>query len=1022
MSETTIGSIVGFLRLDADQFHREIVKAITEVEVLDGKRASVTLDVDSSGVDASMDRVASSSRNVTRRLDDLTSSSRRLTDASDRVRLAEVKLAEVHERRNSKLSQIIAAEKALALAMRAQQDAIFDTYSANLDLADSNDEVEKSATKVERQSRQASRGVGALVTAVVALGPALVPLAAGVAGLALGFGGLGIAGAAAVFGIMSDVKAATAVGLTYRSETERLKTTLEGVGRVASANLLGSYQAIVQDLVDRTPVLTREIDALSNMAGRAGANLTGGLLSAFVALSPLIRDAATYVVGLTSRFEAAMSGPGIVAFGDYVRSVFPQVMQTVEELVTAGAHLVEAYAPLGLGTLSLLRLFADVINAIPVDVLAAIAPLATGVFVAFSLWQRISPIVDAAGRGLERVGASAQTAAVGMRALNIATGVIGAALAVLTFVFMNNAEQQRQAEQAANDYADALGRSNGVIDESIRKMTAKKLADEGVLDAARQLGFNLNDVTEAALGNTEAMARVNAHAAAVRQSYVDAGQAGGDFSATQGDVAGQMDKVTGAIGATNGELDAGRQKQLDLAAASSDTASSFSSEATAAENLADRYSTSAATYSAVIASQQQLADKAEAATLKMQLENDAAGLLKQSLDLLNGENMNVAQAQNSFERGQLTLASPIKQAQQQLADAQKRAGEVAADTGKKSAGGAAAVAKAQLSLTQAQDHLTRVQSTGKATAEQLASAQDRVERATLNLSTAQGKASSTTGGATKAQRDAADAAVAQAKANLAAAKSLTGSGDAAVTNRANLLNLASGAALVAEKFGDQKDSAEAGRKKLIELRDQIVKNAVAQGMNKDEVVKYIDSVLKIPASVPPTKADADTSAAKRKLSDLRTEIRETMKDRRATMFIDVATNVGSAVANITGTIGAIGATVRAKGGPIPGFAGGGKLRGPGTGTSDSIVAVVRQTGKPVMVSTGEYVSTESSTKRNEAALAAGNRGATLAVAGQGGGWDEDAVRMLAREMARQIRQLPAPITDVRDIQTAAMER
>ena len=115
--------------------------------------------------------------------------------------------------------------------------------------------------------------------------------------------------------------------------------------------------------------------------------------------------------------------------------------------------------------------------------------------------------------------------------------------------------------------------------------------------------------------------------------------------------------------------------------------------------------------------------------------------------------------------------------------------------------------------------------------------------------------SSTTGAATKEQKAAAAAAVAQAEAQLAAAKALTGNSEAAVTNRANLLNLASGAALVAQKYGDQKDSAEAGRLKLIELRDAIIKNAVAQGMNKDEVTKYINEVLKIPASVPPTKAD-----------------------------------------------------------------------------------------------------------------------------------------------------------------------
>ncbi len=61
------------------------------------------------------------------------------------------------------------------------------------------------------------------------------------------------------------------------------------------------------------------------------------------------------------------------------------------------------------------------------------------------------------------------------------------------------------------------------------------------------------------------------------------------------------------------------------------------------------------------------------------------------------------------------------------------------------------------------------------------------------------------------------------------------------------------------------------------------------------------------------------------------------------------------------------------------YATGGKLVGPGTGTSDSMLA---------RVSNGEYVSTAASTSRNEAALAAGNRGARLMAFAKGGKvWD-----------------------------------
>lgn len=807
--ETSIGSIVGFLRLDADQFHRELVQAISEVEALDGKRAHVKIDVDSSNVDASMDRTGA------------------------------------------------AAER-----------------------------TERSLAKVDRQSRQSQRGIGALATAIIALGPALVPIAAGATGLAAAFGGMGIAGVAAVFGIRDEMERGTSIGLAYRGSVDDARDSMLRLARTSAANVLGSFQTVVRQLVDSTPRLTRQVGELSTMTGKAGASLAGGLLSAFMALEPLMRDAAVYVVNLTARFQGAMSGGGIKAFGDYIRSVFPQVVADLESVVTAASHLIQALAPLGLGTLSMLGMLSDLISALPVDVLERIAPLATGVYLGFQAWQGLSGIVTSFGTALQHLGATAAQAATAMRVLNIATGIIGAALGVLTVIFSNNAEANRQAEQAANDYADALRRSNGVVDESIRQMTAKKLADEGVLDAGRKLGVNLSDITDAALGNADAQARVNAVLDAQKdklKTTVGGAKSGVRANTELGDSA---EKVTGAIDGTNAALTAGIQKNKDIAAASAQTHTALSNEAVVVSTLAARYGMSVATYQAVKGATEKQAQAHAQATAKMQLENDAAGLLKQSLDALAGKSLSTAQAQNGFDRAIVGLTQSTRNAK-------------------------GAIDKTKTSLS--------------------------------------------------------------------------GMGEAAVTNRGNLLNLATQANGVATAVANQTGSTEKGRQKLIAMRDQIIKTATAQGMNRDEVQKFIDTVLKVPTKVPPTKADADTKAAKTKMADLKAEIIDTMRDRQANMFISVTSNVQSAVATVQSAISAIGASVRRRdGGPIPGYAGGGKLRGPGTGTSDSIMAVVRETGRPVMVSTGEYVSTAASTARNERALEAGNRGATLGVVGDGG--------------------------------------
>jgi hypothetical protein len=89
---------------------------------------------------------------------------------------------------------------------------------------------------------------------------------------------------------------------------------------------------------------------------------------------------------------------------------------------------------------------------------------------------------------------------------------------------------------------------------------------------------------------------------------------------------------------------------------------------------------------------------------------------------------------------------------------------------------------------------------------------------------------------------------------------LDGNSEAAVNNRGNLLQLVQSAQLSAEAFGTMTGSSEDARQKLIQQRDAIINNATANGMNRDAVVNYIDSIMKIPASVPPTKVQVDQAS------------------------------------------------------------------------------------------------------------------------------------------------------------------
>jgi hypothetical protein len=442
MGETNAGSIVGFLRMDADSFNRTIDEAIARIDNLERKSPDVKVTADTAGVEA-------------------------------------------------KLAAVAASE----------------------------DKVDSGNKKVASSSNDASKGLGLMSMAIVGLGPAIVPLAAGAAGLAVGFGAMGTAGILAIVGISREMKAGTPLGGAYTTMVGTLSGDLTTLGHTAAAGVLGPFQTEVANLQGQMPALNSVIGEFSVITGKTAGNLMQGLVAAFIALEPLARDVGVYVLDLSGKFATLMTGSGVVSFGDYIRSVFPQVMQTVESVVTAAVHLVAALAPLGMGTLGMLRVFSDLIGALPVDVLSNLATVAVPVFVGFKAFGLLSGGITAVGTALQGVGVSAETAAVGMRALNIAAGAVGAVIAIAMFAFTSHASSVQADQDAVNSLTDALIRNKGVIDAQTVSEQANKLAKDGTLAAANLLGYSIDAVTLASLGQAPAMAQVTAHTDALVKAY-----------------------------------------------------------------------------------------------------------------------------------------------------------------------------------------------------------------------------------------------------------------------------------------------------------------------------------------------------------------------------------------------------------------------------------------------------------------------------------------------------------------------
>jgi hypothetical protein len=360
-----------------------------------------------------------------------------------------------------------------------------------------------------------------------------------------------------------------------------------------------------------------------------------------------------------------------------------------------------------------------------------------------------------------------------MAALNIAAAGIGAIVAVATFLYSKHAEAVRQDQAAVDSYTDALRQSNGVINENVRATAFKQLQDTGAIDAAKRLGISLSLVTDAALGNTNAARSLGAamQAAAQAQNEFEAG--GKRTGKSSAEVNDALTKLGESVGMNTGQFQRAKQAQQDWADASQVSASATTAADRAQASLAGRLGSTSLALQTASQAQQQQASSAAAALVQMQLENDAAGILKDTLDKLNGKALSAADAQNAFDSSLANMG-------------------------------------------------THVTSTGK-----------EIHFTTSSIN------------------------------NMSAAS---------VALRGQLNGQVSNLQRVVEANGGLANSTGTARAQMIKMRQQIIDNAVAHGVDRKAVTDYIDKLLKIPKKVPPTKLDVDKAAAEQKIKDIQTAI------------------------------------------------------------------------------------------------------------------------------------------------------
>lgn len=683
-----------------------------------------------------------------------------------------------------------------------------------------------------------------VIAAVVA---SLIPLLGPVAGYAVGvagaLGAMGVAGVLAIVGIKNAMEQGTAAGNQYAGGLQILKGDLNELSNTSAVAMLGSWNQAIGQINASMPFLNSSTRLFSQQLGLAGNLLLGGLLTGLRVAQPLLLTAGVYVQQLAAGFLSWTKNGGLQSFTQYAIAQLPRVAAALGQLAQLAIRFIQATSPIGTVVLDAVTAFSAGLSAIPLPVLTALIAGGGAFFLAYKAWAALTPIIQGVAVAIGAVGAAEDLALGPIGLVIAAVTALGAAVGI-------TAISLQQGAQAQEDYTAAVQEDNGVIGKNTEAQVANALAKTGALTAAQQLGLSTRAVTSATLGNTQAQQVLAEKLRTLKQASNEAAVAQTSTHAQYQQGLDLAKKNSAAIETLSSAYEQNRaavakawKDYNDIATVQGLTTYKTTEQQQAVTALAGTYGASVGVYLNAKAAQKQSADQLDATTLAMQLQDDAAGLLKQTLDILNGKTLGVAETQTGLAAANNSLTDSLKQ-------------------------------------------------NGRA---------------------------------------------------------VDGSSKAAVANQQAIQQSVEAAQQYAEAIGKQTGSSEQARQALISSKQSMEDTLRSQGLLTDSVQAYIDKIFQIPASVPPTKVDADTAAAAAKLAALQRQL-----DALANGYQLVIDGNGKATGRVIlgGSAGKNATQLRAAGGSIDGPSG--TVFGPGSSTSDSILTRLSRGEEVTKTSSASY--------------------------------------------------------------------
>lgn len=246
-------------------------------------------------------------------------------------------------------------------------------------------------------------------------------------------------------------------------------------------------------------------------------------------------------------------------------------------------------------------------------------------------------------------------------------GLLAAGIGLVAFTFLGGHSANQQAVADIRDYTQALKDDNGVLAAHTRQQVADKLVSIGAIDLAKKLHISTGDLTSSLVDGGKASGDLRDHL----KTLIDAGK---DYSAQIGVNTRGLTQNQMQLGATSKDaqalLNILNDQSGELASATAkvhDLQQTYAALGLTLDGTSIAVGTGSVQWDVYNAMQANAAGAAMTnaqsiaqTTLNLQAENDAAGLVTQAFKMLDGNALDLAQAQTALDAATLQAITTLK--------------------------------------------------------------------------------------------------------------------------------------------------------------------------------------------------------------------------------------------------------------------------------------------------------------------------------------------------------------------------